>query len=537
MGKKLIFTVKQLVIGIIALNNFYGSSQLAVSKESLKLSDGYYYHNSNLFTGKVYDYYSNGSLKSMHNIVNGIYDGKVEFYYENKDFKKSDFIDTALISESRTKLERVNTQLLEANSQAKELVLKKSNFINLKFKNVGKFQKLLDKGASGKLKGKNWLIYNEYKAIEQQISINAGLKGSYSLELKKIAEFIKAEEVKPLYIPKISSEYFYSKGKKTGLSKSFFTSGNQMFKENFIDGVLDGEWNSYYDGGEIKEKKQYSLSKLQGECISYFETGVIKEKKQYSNDILEGDYVLNYDNGNKKIVGIYRNNQMNEVWTYYYANGGIEASLKFKNGDGGNPGASGIPKNGRDGTCKFYYPNGKLKELSEMSNGKYIGAYKSYYENGKLKEQGHADKNGAIILDKKFNQDGSVFKSEWFVKQDQYTNAKEIFSLAKCNSFSMPIFKIWGQSGYYRWNLFKITGDYLFFSESQMSRYAFAVWYVKINGVNQEFLSKYENVCLLPNNILEALKLGTEVTLRIGNNPTYFTISLEGFNEALNVLK
>jgi antitoxin component YwqK of YwqJK toxin-antitoxin module len=402
MVEKSNFLVRQAIIGIIAFSNFYGSCQLVVSRESLKFNDGYYYYNFDLFTGKVYDYYSNGSLKSMHNLVKGIYEGKVELYFEKLAFKKSDYIDSTLIKESSNKLQLVNTQILEANNQAKDLALRKSNFINLKFKNIEKFQKLLNKGLIGKLKGEKLLLYNEFKAIERQISLNKDLMRDYSLEVIRIEDLIRTEESKPHYSPKVSHEYYYNKGEQTGPSKSYYPSGDIILSQNYINGVLDGEWISYFRGSKIMEKKQYSLGKLQGESISYYETGGIKEKKYFSNDILEGDYLSNYANGTKKEVGTFLSGQMNGVWKYFFENGEIQQVITYEKGI-------------KNGPYKSYYENGQLQTEVFYKNGLENGLYKSYFDNGQLERKG--TKNSSSLHFWKFvgdvveyNEDGKLIK-------------------------------------------------------------------------------------------------------------------------------
>ncbi|MAG02129.1 hypothetical protein CMI42_02225 [Candidatus Pacearchaeota archaeon] len=78
-------------------------------------------------------------------------------------------------------------------------------------------------------------------------------------------------------------EWNYKDGKKHGISKGWWPSGNLKSKWNWKDDKLDGLFEMWYDNGNYRYLKNYKNGELHGEWISWHENGQMSCKKYFKD--------------------------------------------------------------------------------------------------------------------------------------------------------------------------------------------------------------------------------------------------------------
>lgn len=95
------------------------------------------------------------------------------------------------------------------------------------------------------------------------------------------------------YSGKIVSEEHYSKGKKNGISKSFYESGVISEEIEYHQDIKDGIWNQFFEDGKAK-------------LIAF-----------YKQNMVNGKYIFNYPNGKMMMLGSFIDNKRNGVWSFF----------------------------------------------------------------------------------------------------------------------------------------------------------------------------------------------------------------------------
>ena len=101
----------------------------------------------------------------------------------------------------------------------------------------------------------------------------------------------------------------YYKGKLfSGDCNSYYSSGVQMNKQSYLNGMDNGEWVFYFKNGKIETKAQFKKNKRHGLWTYYFDDG--KTIRQISH---------------------YRNGKKDSVWIKYSGDKSILWKKIFKN--------------------------------------------------------------------------------------------------------------------------------------------------------------------------------------------------------------
>lgn len=90
-----------------------------------------------------------------------------------------------------------------------------------------------------------------------------------------------------------------------------------MTRENYVNGILDGQKNTYYSNGKITEESSYKKGALEGENNYYSPEGVLIKKLKYRNDQLQGEAFYYDAFGNVVIEGFYKDGRKHGLWKYY----------------------------------------------------------------------------------------------------------------------------------------------------------------------------------------------------------------------------
>ena len=74
-------------------------------------------------------------------------------------------------------------------------------------------------------------------------------------------------------------EGHYYQGKKTGVWKRYYPSGNLQNSVTYDHGRYKGEFISYFDNGNFQEKGTMKSGRLTGEYSKYYESGCVEQHK------------------------------------------------------------------------------------------------------------------------------------------------------------------------------------------------------------------------------------------------------------------
>lgn len=90
-----------------------------------------------------------------------------------------------------------------------------------------------------------------------------------------------------------------------------------MIEENYIKGVLEGNYISYFKNSKISEQLFYKNGKLYGNIKRFADNGTLIEDLNYVNGVLNGQ--ANYYNVDGKLIytGVYENDERVGDWKYY----------------------------------------------------------------------------------------------------------------------------------------------------------------------------------------------------------------------------
>jgi len=150
---------------------------------------------------------------------------------------------------------------------------------------------------------------------------------------------VKSGFIKPLYIPNSKSMLWYdeniiivSSRKPTYCSReptyygTYLTSGKEIIPENKnskedVLEILDfGEWESYFDVEKLKKMVRYENDET-GESSTFHANGKLEAIGKIKNDKKEGTWKTYHTNGKLKTIGKYENNERIDEWKVYDKNG------------------------------------------------------------------------------------------------------------------------------------------------------------------------------------------------------------------------
>jgi antitoxin component YwqK of YwqJK toxin-antitoxin module len=528
--------IKIILTSLLIINSLLVSSQLTINENLLFKKDGLFTLNNINYSGNVHSFFNNGQIKSNYVLVDGKMQGIVQIYHAESNFKSSNYRDTLMVSEHFQQIDKIKSELKKNGQDSIVLNEKRNRYILEVIGGDKKLIKLRSKYVDSKLKGNKRVLYDELLKIENsQINLlNSSIQKRYIID--SLENMIKKELEKPFFSPVVRYKFEMNNNQNSGVFIEYNSSGGALIEGSFLNDKKEGVWTYYYFG-KIKSKGNYKNGLQDGEWVYYFPNGKQKAKGKFFNgdegnvseasgiprNGREGIWISFYENGQLSQESIWKSGLQNGSQRYYYENGNLNELFSCKNGL-------------LNGNYKKYFENGKLQKELEYVEGKIVGKVLEYFDNGQLKGEGLANPDGATWkYVKRFNIDGSAYKSFWYTKQDEYDNSKEIYAFTNCKDYTCPRIVIWGKNDLLRWSLLGRNDDYLNVSTSP-KKYSSAIWYIKENGENVSYSTDYSNLSFIPLNVQDALKRGEEVTLKIGNNPNYYSVSLSGYTDAINWL-
>ena len=394
-------------------------SQDKIDGSNLKEINGKYYSNNNLFNGKAYYFYPNEQPKEIVEFKNGDKKGSITTYYQDKNYKKSNYLDTNKVGDIELKKYNQKNLLDGIIKDTLNTFLKRKNYFNDEIGGDEKWIKLKDKWDKNELKGRKYELVQEYINLGSYHSAAVRYYLKEKSTLDQHEKELQNEKSKPVYSNKVFEDYSINSDKKDGYYTSFYQNGNKKTEGLFKNGAKDELWVEYFENGKIESQIQYTNDSKNGIWKKYNVKGDTLLIDNYKVDIKDG---LHKEFAGNIVVeeGTFTNGLMTGEWVYRYKDGkgNLNGKGSFNNGNGSDLGTTGIPKNGREGIWKFYHSNGKLQAECNYLNGKLQGLYKSYFENGVLESEDNylnGEREGLC----KFYYENGTFKSEENYKQSE----------------------------------------------------------------------------------------------------------------------
>nr|AOE08238.1 hypothetical protein [uncultured bacterium] len=140
--------------------------------------------------------------------------------------------------------------------------------------------------------------------------------------------------------PFVDVTFYTTEGKKVSSGKmknrkrqgewlSYHQDGSTiMIKEQYKNGLLDGQRNVFFISGLPALVEQYVDGNKEGKAITYTEEGKVLKSVTYKQDKLEGPAIFYNGYGEKEVTGNYKNNRKHGLWKYY-KNGQVDKEIKY----------------------------------------------------------------------------------------------------------------------------------------------------------------------------------------------------------------
>jgi len=181
----------------------------------------------------------------------------------------------------------------------------------------------------------------------------------------------------PIGKPEVEFNAFDAKGKKNGLwVQQWKSTGNLLYRGQFIAGVPEGNWERYYADGNLMAITKHLQDTTVVDVAFFHPDGKTK--------MSEGRYLKKKKNGPWKIwdeSGILRSDEnyadslLEGICKYYYDSGKLIKTETYKKGIKSGPFAE-------------YYKNVKKRMEGSYEVGSYNGPFKAWFENGLLEREG-----------------------------------------------------------------------------------------------------------------------------------------------------
>lgn len=198
--------------------------------------------------------------------------------------------------------------------------------------------------------------FREIKPVDIVVQSSAENKDNVIMDGVNV-EYIPTRDknILDLEQKKIKDDIIYKMGDNTPYTGSFglFLGDFMEYKEDYVNGVLNGDKTWYNDAGKIVLQEHYKNGKIYGYQKSYYGNGDIKSIIKYDkNRIMEitdfnpqgdkiyhevfkngnGTFKIFWENGNLAEIGSYKKWQKTGKWKKYRKNGELDTVINYKNG-------------------------------------------------------------------------------------------------------------------------------------------------------------------------------------------------------------
>jgi antitoxin component YwqK of YwqJK toxin-antitoxin module len=185
-----------------------------------------------------------------------------------------------------------NPSLNQSDAQGRRQGLWVTYHANNMVESMGYFVDSLRDGTFIFIDERGWVIAEE----NYKMGIFHGSQRYYSIgTLVKLAMYVDGEldGIYETYHRNriIAERHFYEKGKKHGMSVWFSEKGQPSFEYTYQHGEIHGEVKSYYPSGAIKTLTIYKNNEMDGGYYEYHEVGTMALSGQYKKGKKTGEWI------------------------------------------------------------------------------------------------------------------------------------------------------------------------------------------------------------------------------------------------------
>ena len=101
---------------------------------------------------------------------------------------------------------------------------------------------------------------------------------------------------------------------------------------NFVNGQMEGAYQSWHEGGERHVQANYLGGAREGGSTQWYRNGQIRETSKYKDGRPDGPYLGWYIGGEKRFAADYVNGKIDGVLIEWSVSGEILSQQKYKNG-------------------------------------------------------------------------------------------------------------------------------------------------------------------------------------------------------------
>ncbi|MCL2329051.1 MAG: tetratricopeptide repeat protein [Bacteroidetes bacterium] len=251
----------------------------------------------------------------------------------------------------------------------------------------------------------DFVSYNTMGGIERKGALKNGELHGVILNyhtngvLASRVTYTKEESIDTAYFynpsGQLTATNFYKNNEHTG-KITYFDNGQKRVVSNYVDGKLNGKYDTYFANGTQSLDGVAKNDNLDGVATYHHRTGARSDLQNYRNGKQVGEQKEWYPNGQLKSVHSYNNAGLLSGWYKdYYSNGVLKDSVFYND------------KGELHGTAYYYDTDGKLYYTTTYKNGKeesYIyynkagektrtsslkdGTFATYYPNGAVRKTG-----------------------------------------------------------------------------------------------------------------------------------------------------
>ncbi|NJK97907.1 MAG: hypothetical protein HC905_26035 [Bacteroidales bacterium] len=103
-------------------------------------------------------------------------------------------------------------------------------------------------------------------------------------------------------------------------------------RENYVKGKKEGLSISYYPSGKVSQELQFNNDMKHGIWKQYYESGSLKLSATYVAGKRSGEFLVNYPDDKPEWKGYYLEDMKDGVWMHYNPDGSFDSQIEFVKG-------------------------------------------------------------------------------------------------------------------------------------------------------------------------------------------------------------
>ncbi len=189
------------------------------------------------------------------------------------------------------------------------------------------------------------------------------------------------------------TECTYVNGEYDGQVTLYRTDGTVHVTWNYRNGILSGTESWFHGNEKLLSEGQVIKGKREGVWKYYYDTGELNREESYSGGKLDGNFTEWYQNGLYMKKGFHNTGEQRGTWTEWYEDGQKMSETEYLWG--------------KKGSESQWYSNGNTKHINQFLEGTLI-IWESWHENGSKKSLGDFDAETSNIAVTEWYSDGKL---------------------------------------------------------------------------------------------------------------------------------